>query len=122
MTYFVVFTDLDGSLLDGETYSFESATQALKALRMRNIPLILVSSKTRAEMEPLRRRLNHRDPFIVENGAAVFVPAIWRLEVVNALLVAERRKKIRPAKSNRFLQDLQQLATAGLADPACKGL
>ena len=35
---------------------------------------MLVSSKTRAEMEPLRERLAHRDPFIVENGGAVFVP------------------------------------------------
>ncbi len=73
-THFVVFTDLDGSLLDGLTYSFASARPALQALRDRKIPLILVSSKTRAEMEPLRRQLGHRDPFIVENGAAVFVP------------------------------------------------
>jgi len=35
---------------------------------------VLVSSKTRAEMEPLRQRLGHRDPFIVENGGAVFIP------------------------------------------------
>ncbi len=74
MTHFVVFTDLDGSLLDSMTYSFDSALQALEALRERQIPLVLVSSKTRAEIEPLRRRLGHRDPFIVENGAAVFVP------------------------------------------------
>lgn len=74
LTHFVVFTDLDGSLLDGLTYSFASAQPALQALRDRKIPVILVSSKTRAEMEPLRRRLGHHDPFIVENGAAVFVP------------------------------------------------
>ncbi len=35
------------------------------------------------------------------------MPAIWRLEVVNALVVAERRKKIAPAKNTQFLQDLQ---------------
>src|SRR5262245_41291015 len=74
MTRFVAFTDLDGSLLDSLTYSFEPARQALHALQHRGIPLVLVSSKTRAEMEPLRRRLRHRDPFIVENGAAVFIP------------------------------------------------
>lgn len=70
----VVYTDLDGSLLDGDTYSFDAAKPALAALRSRGIPLVLVSSKTRAEMEPLREQLQHRDPFIVENGAAVFVP------------------------------------------------
>lgn len=42
------------------------------------------------------------------DGAAAVVPAIWKLEVVNALAVAERRKKLVPKKSARFLQDLQQ--------------
>jgi predicted nucleic acid-binding protein len=46
----------------------------------------------------------------VYDGASIVVPAIWRLEVANALVVAERRRKIAPAKSTSFLQDLQQLA------------
>jgi mannosyl-3-phosphoglycerate phosphatase len=74
MTHYVVFTDLDGTLLDADTYSWAAATPALEALRVSGIPLVLVSSKTRAEIEPLRCRLQHRDPFIVENGGAVFVP------------------------------------------------
>ncbi|NOT21291.1 MAG: HAD-IIB family hydrolase [Nitrospiraceae bacterium] len=74
MPKMIVYTDLDGSLLDSTTYSYEAATPALTALREQDIPLVLVSSKTRAEMEPLRERLAHRDPFIVENGGAVFVP------------------------------------------------
>jgi mannosyl-3-phosphoglycerate phosphatase len=74
MPNLIVYTDLDGSLLDGTTYSYEAATPALTALREQGIPLVLVSSKTRAEMEPLRLRLGHRDPFIVENGGAVYVP------------------------------------------------
>lgn len=45
----------------------------------------------------------------VVDGADVFVPAVWRLEVVNALVVAERRKKIAPAKSAKFLQSPHQL-------------
>ncbi len=74
MTRYLVFTDLDGCLLDSNTYSFEEARPALNALRSINIPVILVSSKTRAEIEPLRQRLDHHAPFIVENGAAIFVP------------------------------------------------
>ena len=74
MSRYVLLTDLDGCLLDSDTYSFEDARPALEALRSINIPVILVSSKTRAEIEPLRQRLDHHDPFIVENGAAVFVP------------------------------------------------
>lgn len=44
------------------------------------------------------------------SGAIIIVPAIWPLEVVNALVVAERRKKISATKSAKFLQELQQLA------------
>jgi mannosyl-3-phosphoglycerate phosphatase len=74
MPNLIVYTGLDGSLLDSTTYSFKAAIPALTALREQDIPLVLVSSKTRAEMEPLRQRLGHHDPFIVENGGAVFVP------------------------------------------------
>jgi len=74
MPNLIVFTDLDGSLLDSTTYSYQAAIPALTALREQGIPLVLVSSKTRAEMEPIRERLALRDPFIVENGGAVFVP------------------------------------------------
>lgn len=70
----IIFTDLDGCLLDASTYSFEAAAPALGALRERGIPLILASSKTRAEIEALRARLDHADPFIAENGGGLFIP------------------------------------------------
>lgn len=72
---YLVFTDLDGCLLDSRTYSFEAARPALERLQANHIPVVLVSSKTRAEIEPLRQQLNHQGPFIVENGGAVFVPS-----------------------------------------------
>jgi mannosyl-3-phosphoglycerate phosphatase len=74
MPQYVVFVDLDGTLLDTDAGSWEAAGPAVQALRDHGIPLILVSSKTRAELEPLRQRLRHQDPFITESGAAVFVP------------------------------------------------
>ncbi len=74
MPHYLLFTDLDGSLLDTNTYLFDEAKPALDLLRSQNIPIVLVSGKTRAEIEPLRERLDHRAPFIVENGAAVYVP------------------------------------------------
>lgn len=70
----VIFTDLDGTLLDRNTYSFEPAQSALHLIRQRDIPLVLVSSKTRAEMEFYRRKLENAHPFISENGGAVFIP------------------------------------------------
>ncbi len=71
----IIFTDLDGTLLDPKTYSFREGLPALEEIRTRSIPLILCSSKTRAEIEGYRERLRNEDPFIVENGGAVFVPS-----------------------------------------------
>jgi len=70
----VVFTDLDGTLLDARTYSFDAALPALGMLGERHVPVVVCSSKTRAEIEYYRARLHSSDPFIVENGGAVFVP------------------------------------------------
>ena len=70
----VLFTDLDGTLLDAETYSWEAAKPALRRLEERAVPWILCTSKTRTELEPLRRALGHRHPFIVENGGAILIP------------------------------------------------
>jgi mannosyl-3-phosphoglycerate phosphatase len=70
----VVFTDLDGTLLDATSYRYEAARPALDRLRERDIPLVVCTSKTRAEVEPLRKDLDNRHPFIVENGGALYVP------------------------------------------------
>jgi mannosyl-3-phosphoglycerate phosphatase len=70
----VIFTDLDGTLLDHNTYSWEAARPALDRLRRQGVPWILVTSKTRGEVEFWRRHLENEHPFIVENGGAAFVP------------------------------------------------
>jgi mannosyl-3-phosphoglycerate phosphatase len=70
----LVFTDLDGTLLDHHTYSFEPALPALNSLKEKNIPLIICTSKTRAEIEKWRLELHNDHPFISENGGAIFIP------------------------------------------------
>ncbi|MBS3907704.1 MAG: mannosyl-3-phosphoglycerate phosphatase, partial [Syntrophaceae bacterium] len=71
----VIFTDLDGTLLDQETYSFEPARPALQMIKQKGIPLVLLSSsKTRTEIELYRKELENAHPFVSENGGAVFVP------------------------------------------------
>ena len=72
---YIVVSDLDGTLLDHHTYAWNAAQQALDLLKSRHIPLILCSSKTAAEMLPLRKALDIQDPFIAENGAAIYLPA-----------------------------------------------
>lgn len=70
----VVVTDLDGTLLDHDTYAWAEATPALTSLRARGIPVVPCSSKTRAEMRIIARTLALDGPFIPENGGAVVWP------------------------------------------------
>lgn len=69
----IIFTDLDGTLLDPFTYSYSVVTPLVVKLRRREIPIIFCSSKTRAEQEVYQRKLMISDPFIVENGGAIFI-------------------------------------------------
>ncbi len=78
MTSLVVFTDLDGCLLDEETGACEAAGPALQALRRAEVPLVLCTGKTRAEVEPLHRQLGLEGPYVVENGGAIAIPASAR--------------------------------------------
>ncbi len=42
-------------------------------------------------------------------GGEALVPCIWTLEVANVLAVGERRKRLTPAQSTRFVELLQSL-------------
>ncbi|RZN33713.1 MAG: HAD-IIB family hydrolase [Methanophagales archaeon ANME-1-THS] len=70
--HYIVYTDLDGTLLD-EQYSYEVVKKTVEALIKRAIPIVLCSSKTRAEIELYRSHLKIKDPFISENGGAIFI-------------------------------------------------
>jgi mannosyl-3-phosphoglycerate phosphatase len=70
----IIFTDLDGTFLDFETYSYEKSLAAINRLKENDIPIIFCSAKTRAEQEIYRRELALFHPFIVENGSAIFIP------------------------------------------------
>lgn len=66
----VLFTDLDGTLLDAR-YRPGPATAALTRLSRAGVLVVFSSSKTRSEQEALRAELGVGGPFVVENGSAV---------------------------------------------------
>jgi mannosyl-3-phosphoglycerate phosphatase len=70
----VIFTDLDGTLLDYSCYSFEDAQPSLQLIKETDIPLVICSSKTRKEIEYYRKKLGNHHPFISENGGGIFIP------------------------------------------------
>ncbi len=85
MPNLIVFTDLDGTLLDHSNYSYVSAKPALIALKELQIPLILASSKTSVEINSLREEIGFSDcPAIVENGAGLLAPGQTSFETQDA--------------------------------------
>jgi mannosyl-3-phosphoglycerate synthase len=70
----LVFTDLDGTLLHPVSYSYAAALDSVRKLQGARIPIVFCSAKTMAEQQVYRRELDIKDPFIIENGAAIVVP------------------------------------------------
>ena len=83
----MIFTDLDGSLLNEDDYSFAEAAPALARIGQLGIPLIIATSKTRVEVETLQQEMGMSAPFIVENGGGIFFPDDYRKMAVKDAVI-----------------------------------
>lgn len=73
MTQKVIFTDIDGTILDIETGGYGETPRLIRSLIRNNIPVILCSAKTLTEQSEIRNQIGLTDPFIVENGGAIII-------------------------------------------------
>lgn len=70
----IIFSDLDGTLLDHATYRHDAAKPALNRLAELRIPLVLATSKTASELDDVVSAIGLNCPAIVENGAGLYLP------------------------------------------------
>jgi mannosyl-3-phosphoglycerate phosphatase len=70
----LIFSAVDGALIDPRTGSWADAEEALSELEHRKIAVILLTSRTRAEIDPVRRKIGHNHPFVTEHGGGIFFP------------------------------------------------
>ncbi len=71
----LIFSALEGALVDPRTDSYAGAEDALSKLEERKIPGTYCSTaRTREEIEHIRKDLGHNHPFITENGGGIFFP------------------------------------------------
>lgn len=80
MSFPVIYTDLDGTLLDTDSYSAQDALPLLQYLKDQDLPVIPCTSKTFGEVMALHAELPLAGPAIVENGSAVCVPNRWPIQ------------------------------------------
>lgn len=69
----LIFTQLDEILLSSEESSSRSIAEAIASLQSKNIPLVPITSKTRAETVDWMQKVGLNSPFIVEGGSGVFI-------------------------------------------------
>ncbi len=70
---FLIFSDLDGTFLNHNTYSYGTLKNYINNLDL-EFELIFVTSKTFEEILEIQNKLNINHPFIAENGACIFFP------------------------------------------------
>jgi mannosyl-3-phosphoglycerate phosphatase len=73
-TNVLIFTDLDGTLLDHDTYSWSAALPALARAADCCVPIIPCTSKTFDECLLTQKEIGLTGPFIFENGAGIALP------------------------------------------------
>jgi mannosyl-3-phosphoglycerate phosphatase len=109
----IIYTDLDGTFLDEKNHSFLESLPALRVAQERGVPVIFCSSKTRAEVESLRKAAEAHDPFIVENGGAIYVPEGYFPFAVEDSMSSGGYDVIESGESYLRLVDLFRLLRAG---------
>lgn len=108
MKKIIIFTDLDGTLLDARTYSFEPAIPALKLLKDKDVPLIICSSKTKREIEYYREKLDNHYPFISENGGGIFLPKHLRFKIKDSRFKIDEDDKYQIIRLGARYSDLRK--------------
>jgi mannosyl-3-phosphoglycerate phosphatase len=105
----LVFTDLDGTLLDHDDYDFAPALPALARLHELGIPLIPTTSKTLVESAELNARLDNIHPCIVENGSALCIPPGYLPEATDSELHSGYQVERLAPGYETVLSELQRL-------------
>ncbi len=70
----LLFSDVDGTMLDVDTYRWDEALPGIECARRHDVPIIFNTSKTEQETRLLGETLEIDAPFSIENGGAVYVP------------------------------------------------
>ena len=103
----IIFSDLDCTLLDTD-YSFRKALPALELIKAQSVPVVLCSSKTKSEIEHMRKKMKNSHPFISENGGGIYVPkGYFEFQISRYKLQIKEDKKYSVIKLGADYNDLR---------------
>ena len=90
----IIFTDLDGSLLDKDTFRFDEIEDYFKELISKGIKIIPNSSKTENELLDFNKQYNLNLPFISENGSSIHGLNLIQKDLPNKVLISRPADQI----------------------------
>lgn len=112
----LVFSDLDGTLLDHDNYSWAAARPALDLIHQTSGGLVLASSKTAAEIYPLRAAMGFDGwPAITENGSGVLAAHQTPSEVNGDYATLRKIMAEMPTHLRRRCRGFGDMTTADVA-------
>ena len=106
-SYILIFTDLDGTLLNRDNFKFESTKPFLKELKKKNIIIIPNSSKTEDEIIEFNNEANFQFPFISENGSIIHNLNFLNHEFPDKIMLAKNIHEIQKIFDKNIRQDLK---------------
>ena len=90
----LIFTDLDGSLLDKKKFHFTKAKKYIRELISKDVLIIPNTSKTENEIKLFLKELNLKLPFISENGSEIHNINLIKKKFPKRITLARTKKII----------------------------
>ena len=121
MKKLIFYTDLDGTLLNHDNYSWSDAEDILAELKHLKIPVIFNTSKTLKEVQALQKQTEIYDPFVIENGGAVWFPENYFNGEVGRIVVLGVSiecilEDIEPLRSKYNFESYSQMSTKRISE------
>ena len=107
----IIFTDLDGSLLDKDTFEFHEIEDYFRDLVSKGIKVIPNSSKTEAELSDFNNQYNLNLSFVAENGSSIHGLNLIHKNLPERILLSRSIDQIYKVYNENIPPDLKQKVT-----------
>ncbi len=107
----IIFTDLDGSLLDNDTFEFDEIEDYFRELISKGIKIIPNSSKTEAELLDFNEQNNLDLSFITENGSSIHGLNKIHQNLSDKIIISRTKDEIRNIYESNISLDFKNKIT-----------
>ena len=99
--YKIIFSDIDGTLLNNENQVPEETIEELRRLDSQGVPFVLVSARMPKGMRPIREELGIHAPMVCYSGGLVLDPDDQ--EIYSCLLDLDLACEIKSLVAKEFM-------------------